>query len=451
MVSPKLFAIIGACWGDEAKGKLSQWLCVKKYAKICVRFNGGSNAGHTIVKNGISLYTHLIPSGIVEDDIMCVIGCGLVVNLKSFRNEINELTEKGIKNIIGRLKISDKAHITLQLHCAIDKILNGGIGTTNQGVGPTYTDKYARIGIRFDNLEDENLNEKIKSLYEIHSHIIEKFNNEHPDKKIDSDALYQEDIKIIADNKDMLIKMVCNTENYLQEQIHNSKYDEEWSIIFEGANAIMLDINRGTYPYVTSSSCDISGILSGTGLNMDDIQGIEMIGVFKSYLTRVGGGCLLTEDKTSKGKSIQTIGKEEGVTTKRLRRCGDQDLFELLEACKRGGFKYLNIAKLDVLSSCENNVNHNVCIGYNDENGNPIKDYPSNEKKLAKATPIYKEFDGWVGFDISKCKTFDELHPNIKTYLKFIEDYIADRYKRIPIKYINTGADEEQMIIRNDV
>jgi adenylosuccinate synthase len=407
------YVILGNQFGDEAKGKLVDYLVDKAGENAVVfRFNGGCNAGHTIKVGETKFYSHLFPSGCFSGKTKNYLGPGVVVNLKALFDEYEDHTSKGL-DLTNKFFISELAHITFNCHVEIDKRMNSSIGTTNKGIGPTYSDIASRKGMRFDQLLQENWKEQLKDLYNYHNICLDYVELDYIEGKL-------EQIK----------KWV------IPQYVIENEFNNENNVIFiEGANALMLDTYHGTYPYVTSSHCSLSGVFTGLGISPKYMKTRkwEIIGVAKCYITRVGGGVLPTEDKTEIGSEIQRIGGEIGVTTGRKRRCGWLDLPQLKYANNINGTDYLNITKLDVLSFLDE---IKVCTKYNTEI------YPSNENKLSKVVPEYVSLPGWKGFNISKCETWDELHPNIKSFIKFIESETG-----IKVKYINSGPERNQMII----
>jgi adenylosuccinate synthase len=430
------YVVLGAQFGDEGKGKLVDIL--SKNTDMCIKGNGGSNAGHTIVVNGVHYYMHLIPSGVIHKNVIGILGNGVVINLVALFKESAELSKLGV-DIKGRLFISNKAHITLSSHKLVDEIENKAIGTTKQGIGPTYSDMARRKGIRMDDLLTDNYSDKIAKFYSelpasyqtyIQNNTIEIDSN----KYTSLDELCKYDISMIKQNIDFLRTLIIDATHFVN--LNNDK-----KMIIEGANAAMLDINFGTYPYVTSSTCTVGCVFTGIGISpkLFNQMKFQVIGVTKGYITRVGGGTLPTEISDDRGKQIQKIGGEIGVTTGRIRRCGWLDLPQLKYSCMLNGFDSLNLTKLDVLSFLDKIP---VCVEYKDKNNKTITEYPSNEEELTKVIPVYVELDGWPKFDLDKCQKITDLHPNIIKFIQFIEKSIGT-----PIKYINTGKDRDSIII----
>lgn len=392
-------AVIGSQWGDEGKGKIVDYLSEK--ASYVIRFQGGNNAGHTVKIGDKSVALHNIPSGVCRGK-KSVLGNGVVVNINALFNEINELEEQGF-NIDGNLFISERAHIITQEHIELDKKQENTrkrkVGTTEKGIGPCYSNKIDRHGIRvIDFLEKPEL---IENYY----FLAEKLK------------------PYVKDTFELLYNAIENGEN----------------LIFEGAQGTFLDIDHGTYPYVTSSNTTIAGICSGTGIAPRYID--RVVGLLKAYTTRVGNGYFPTEQKNKVGETLLNVGKEFGTTTGRKRRCGWLDLFMANYSRKLNGIDYWVITKSDILSVF-NEIK--VCIGYK-YNNELLTNYPSSRIVLKNIEPIYKVFKGWKT-DISNCETFDDLPLEAKEYLKFIEDYT-----KTPIAIISVGAERNQSIILKDL
>lgn len=435
------YIVLGSQWGDEGKGKIVDKLIydlLKEHKDLlCVRFNGGANAGHTIRIGDKMVYTHLIPSGIVNG-VRCLLGNGTVINLNAFFKEINELTELGI-DFTNKLFISNRAHMTTLIHCLADAIINVKIGTTKQGIGMTYADKANRWGITINDLLRDDFKDKLTSMYERYMLYVDKYfetnifeSGGQTFKSIEE--MFDRDVHLINMFREKYSHSVCNG-SYLIDD-HRKKGG---LLILEGANATMLDIECGTYPYVTSCSCSIGGVLTGISFNADILRNSELIGVLKAYVTRVGGGVLPTELTDETGDIIQRLGGEFGVTTKRKRRCGWLDLVQMKYSVLVNGYTHLNLTKADILSAFDS---VNVCVAYKDKDGNEIKEYPSDEKDLQNVFPVYKQMAGWKNFDFTVCNSWSDLHPNFREYVLFIQNYLG-----VLIKYINTGQERDSMII----
>ena len=409
--------IVGLQWGDEGKGKIVD-LVAKNY-DIVIRSQGGHNAGHTVVLEGKKYALHLLPSGVLNPNAMNVIGNGVVVYPKQLIKEINEFD----KNIKNKLLISDKAHMILDHHIAIDKArerLRGknAIGTTGRGIGPAYADKIARVGVRMGELRDiDKLMQKLFDYYEMNKGYFEYLGIEIPD----SDKLKKE----LEYYKNELIENITDTTKYLWENMDKN-------MLLEGAQATLLDIDHGTYPYVTSSNTIASGALTGSGLPPKALN--KVIGIAKAYTTRVGNGPFPTEDLGNDGEKIRVQGAEFGTTTGRPRRCGWFDVVAAKYAITLNGCDEIALMKLDVLDGFDR---VKICIGY-EKDGKKIDYFPSDIEGIK---PLYVELEGWDGS--SGVTEFDKLPENARKYVEFLEEKIGTH-----IKYISTGAERNATIIR---
>lgn len=446
--------VVGLQFGDEGKGKLVD--ARSAHTDISMRYNGGVNAGHTIKLDGKKYVFHLFHSGILHPQTIGIIGNGTVINFNALLQERADLMAQGLSDPIERTLFSEKAHITFTIHCYMDKLTGAGIGTTLQGIGPTYSTKAERIGIRMGDLLESDWKTRIEEFYnryvkQFSEHtpnitIRDHHNQEHTLNSFGDMLMY--DIALLNEIYDILRPRIIDTMDYIEEHF-NKRF------LIEGANASLLDIDHGTYPYVTSSSPCSGGVLTGLGLSMKVLQSwnAKVIGVAKWYVTRVGGGVLPTEmkdDDENIGIQVQTIGAEFGATTGRRRRCGWLDLVALKYACRLNGCDYLNLAKADVLSDVPNLKTIKVCIQYRDTMTGRITDkFPSDECKLARMEPIYAEFPLWNTDTcrLNTCKSWKDLPLEFRTLVKFIEGYVGG----IPVKYINTGQDRSDMIVRDDV
>ncbi|MBN1498983.1 MAG: adenylosuccinate synthase [Spirochaetes bacterium] len=418
--------VIGAQWGDEGKAKMIDYY--SSDADIIVRYQGGANAGHTVVVGGKKYVFHLIPSGILHPGKICVLGNGVVLDPLQMVDEMDKLIEQGI-DIDYRIFISDAAHLILPYHKALDSALEemraeNKIGTTGRGIGPCYADKCFRTGIRVGDLYDEKyLEEKITQTLKIKNLQLEKLHGRDP-------YSVDEIMDICLQFKARVEKMIINTAFYLNEESDKGK-----KIILEGAQGFGLDIDHGTYPFVTSSNPTVGGALLGTGIN--NFQVNRVVGIAKAYITRVGEGPFPTEDFTESGNTIREKGHEYGATTGRPRRCGWFDV-ELLKQAKRiCGFTEIALIKLDILSGFKK---IKVATGYQYE-GKKIEMFPSF--MLDKVKPVYTELDGWDE-DISACKKYEDLPEKARNYIDFLEEKIGIR-----IAIIGVGPGREDTIIRN--
>jgi adenylosuccinate synthase len=407
--------LVGSQWGDEGKGKVVDILS-KRY-KIVARYQGGANAGHTIKIGNEQVILHLIPSGILRPDVTCVIGNGVVIDPKALLNEIAFLESIGI-DIHGRLLISHNAHLIMPYHKLLDSINEQGsekIGTTGKGIGPCYNDKYARKGIRIqDLLNKEELIRKIRINLDEKNKIIE---NVYGKEALNVDSIIDEYLKF--DQK--IDPYVTDTANFLNKAIDGGQ-----SVLFEGAQGALLDVDFGTYPFVTSSSPTSGGASTGTGVPPTKIDSV--FGIVKAYITRVGNGPFPTELFDSNGEILQKTGAEYGATTGRPRRCGWFDAFLTGYSRMINGIDRAAITKLDVLSEFDE---IKVCVGY-ELNGRRLNTFPNEISKLENVTPIYETLPGWKT-DISNITEYDALPLNTKHYLRFLEDATGIRFTIISV------------------
>jgi|TARA_X000000950_G_scaffold287901_1_gene402243 adenylosuccinate synthase len=421
----KIDLILGLQWGDEGKGKIVDVL-TKDY-DIIARFQGGPNAGHTLEFDGIKHVLHTIPSGIFHDNKLNIIGNGVVIDPVIFQNEIEKLDELKV-DLNDKLLISRKAHLILPTHRLIDKAseLSKGkkkIGSTLKGIGPTYMDKTGRNGLRVGDLELDGWDEKFEALTNKHLNIINNFN---VDIEFNIDELKRE----FQASLNFLKKITfIDSEHYLNESIDSGK-----KILGEGAQGSLLDIDFGTYPYVTSSNTTSAGACTGLGIAPNKIN--EVFGIFKAYTTRVGSGPFPTELHDAIGQRMAKVGNEFGATTGRPRRCGWLDLVSLKHSITVNGVTELIMMKGDVLSGIEK---IKVCTKYNYKGTNV--DYLPFSILEENITPIYEEIDGWEE-DITKVNTYEDLPLNFKNYIKFLEDRL-----KLKIKIISVGPDRKQTIL----
>ena len=424
MSRSKVDVVLGTFYGDEGKGKIIDYL--GSNADIAVRCSGGNNAGHTIEVDGIKFAFHLIPSGILNKGTIAVIGNGVVVDPKVLIEEMENLKEHGYS--ADNLRISDKAHIILPYHVEMDKLLeeNRGsnkIGTTARGIGPAYCDKYERCGIRAEDLISDRFEELLTININNKNKIFEMYGHETVDLE-----------KTLADYKEyakILKPYITDTVTL----IHNA-LDEGKKVICEGAQATLLDIDFGSYPFVTSSNPSIGGVCTGSGVGARDIG--EVYGVLKAYSSRVGAGPYVTEQNNEIGDTIRELGHEYGTTTKRPRRCGWLDLVALKYAVRLNGITGLAVNHVDTIGKLDN---IKLCVAYNC-NGKETTDFSTNVDFLNNSYAVYEDFDGNFG-DISNCKSFEELPDNAKKYLRRIEEFTG-----VPVKFIGTGAGREDMVVR---
>ncbi len=416
-------AIIGTQWGDEGKGKLVD--SVSGSFDIVCRFSGGANAGHTIVVDGKKFVFHLLPSGMLHEETVGVIGNGTVVDLPGMLEELKQLSDAGLGNVGERVKISFRAHILLDYHKKIDQELekrkgDRKIGTTGRGIGPAYADKTARIGIRCEDLLDiELLEEKIKQNCAFHS------------KNYDLELQPAEELEKLLSVREQIKPLLCDTRKFLHDEMKKGK-----TILFEGAQAHQLDLDHGTYPFVTSSPVSIGGICTGLGVPPQKIDGV--IGIAKAYCTRVGEGPFPTELEDENGEFLRKNGFEFGATTGRPRRCGWFDAVATKNSIETAGIDIINLTKLDVLSGMKE---LKVATKYILD-GKEIFNVPTTKKNFKKLEIEYKTFPGWTE-DLSNIRSFDELPENAKTYVLALEEMIE-----CPIRAIGVGADRDALIFR---
>lgn len=401
------FVVVGAQWGDEGKGKMTDYLA--ESADVIVRFQGGNNAGHTVEVDEQQYKLHLIPSGILYKDKLNVIGNGVVVDPRALFKEIDYLKELGVDVTPERLIVSDRAHIIMPYHIEIDKLsekMKGShsIGTTFKGIGPCYTDKFERTGIRVCDLIDNKIfKEKLKRNLEIKNKYIKEVLN--------GEELNFEDIFNEYNNLSKRLEaFVRDTSVEIFNNIKNKK-----NVLFEGAQGMLLDIDYGTYPYVTSSNTTSCGVTSGAGIGPNLIN--EIIGIAKAYTTRVGKGPFPTELDDDIGDWIRQKGHEYGVTTGRSRRCGWLDAVILKNSARVNGLTSFTITKIDTLAGLDK---VKLCVAY-ELDGERISYFPASLEKLARCKPIYEEFDGW-GEEIEHIKNYKDIPENVKKYIRRIEE-----------------------------
>lgn len=420
-------AIIGSQWGDEGKAKIIDYLSEK--SDVIIRFQGGANAGHTVIAEGEQFIFHMVPSGIMYPTKVCIIGNGVVFDAEQFIAEVNALREKGI-SLDNRLFISDLAHLVLPYHKVLDQASESNmkgkkIGTTGRGIGPAYADKVNRIGIRTGDLLDwSSFEGKLTTAFEQKRFIIENVYNGSFDFSLnDLIDKYKSISKII-------IPKICDTGSYIFNCLQQKK-----NLLFEGAQGTFLDIDHGTYPFVTSSSTVSGCICSGAGVGPSAIN--EVVGIVKAYTTRVGNGPFPTELTGETGDKLRTKGVEFGATTGRPRRCGWFDSVQVRKAIQLNGFTRIALTKLDVLNNFDE---IKICTHYN-KNGENIEQFPSSPTGLDNMEPVFETHPGWET-DISQCKKMSELPENAVNYVKRIQELCYS----IPILIISVGPDRSQTI-----
>ena len=418
------FIVLGAQWGDEGKGKMTDYLAEE--ADVVVRFQGGNNAGHTVEVGDRQYKLHLIPSGILYDNKLNVIGNGVVVDPKALFEEIGYLEKEGVKVTPEKLIISDRAHLIMPYHRVLDILKEkargkNDIGTTGKGIGPCYTDKFERCGIRVcDLLHEDVFEEKLRENI--------KMKNEYITKVLGGEALDAEEILVeYKQYAEKIGPFVKDTSVKVYDSIKEDK-----TVLFEGAQGMLLDIDHGTYPYVTSSNTTAGGVSNGIGVGPNMIT--NAVGITKAYTTRVGKGPFPTELENETGEWIRTKGHEYGVTTGRSRRCGWLDLVIVKSAVRVSGLTSLAVTKIDTLAGLDK---LKVCVGYK-FNGEIIDYFPASLEDLAKCEPVYEEFDGWDD-SVADARSYDEIPENAKKYLERISEFTGTR-----ISIVSVGPKRDQ-------
>jgi adenylosuccinate synthase len=419
--------VVGAQWGDEGKGKIVDILSGE--VEYVVRYQGGANAGHTINLKGEEYILHLVPSGILHPQTKCIIAMGVVIDPIALIEEIKFLKNKGI-NVQGRLFISDRAHVIFPFHKRLDQLSESKssgqrIGTTGRGIGPAYVDKVNRCGIRMaDLLNPRSFEEKLKNRIAEVNRILEK--------------IYDKESILIGDLYRNFLNLTEHIKPYITETslLLNQAIESEKSILMEGAQGTLLDVDHGTYPYVTSSNPVSGGACTGAGIGPTKIS--KVLGVMKAYTTRVGEGPFPTELKGKEGEYFRETGKEYGATTGRPRRCGWFDGVVARYATRNNGLTSLAITKLDVLDRV-NSIK--VCTAY-DYKGKQLTEFPADLDILNECVPIYEELPGWER-DITEVNDFDILPDNARSYIKYIESIT-----KIPVSMVSVGPMRVKTIMR---
>jgi adenylosuccinate synthase len=420
--------VLGAQWGDEGKGKVTDFFA--STADYVVRFQGGNNAGHTIVVGEDKVALSLTPSGVLYPSCTPVIGSGCVVDLGFLKQELEMLNKKNVNT--EKLVISPNAHLVMPYHKLLDELIEESlgenkIGTTKKGIGPCYADKIQRKGIRVQDLLDKNIfDQKVKNNIDETNLTLTKIYNQAP-------LVAEEIIEEFNDYVEMVSSHVADTSLLIANAIKNNK-----TILFEGAQGTLLDIDHGTYPFVTSSNTSSANAAIGSGVGPKNLD--RIVGVTKAYISRVGSGPFLTEQENEIGDYLIEKGAEFGVVTGRRRRCGWLDLISLKYSVRINSLTELFITKLDVLSGLEE---LKLCVGYENEN-EVTTDYPYDQNILNTAEPVYENLDGWTE-DITSVKKFDDLPENAKKYINAIEDFIE-----VPITFISVGPERNQNIVITD-
>ena len=421
--------ITGAQWGDEGKGRATDLLGSR--VDYVVKFNGGNNAGHTVVVGNEKYALHLLPSGILTPGVVPVIANGVVVDLEVLFEELDALSARGVD--VSKLKVSANAHVITSYHRTIDKVTERflgkkSIGTTGRGIGPAYADKINRIGIRIQDIFDESiLRQKVEGALELKNQILVKVYNR---RAIEVDEIVEDLLRF----RERLAPMVCDTALLLNNALAENK-----TVLFEAGQATMLDIDHGTYPFVTSSNATAGGASTGSGVPPHELK--RIIAVIKAYTTRVGSGPFPTELFDEHGEHLAKVGHEFGTTTGRPRRCGWYDAPMARYAARVNGVTDFVLTKLDVLSGLEKIP---VCVAY-DVDGVRHDEMPVNQSDFHHAKPIYEEFDGWTE-DITGARTFEELPVNAQKYIRALESMSGARMSAIGV-----GPEREQVVVLHDL
>ncbi len=421
--------VMGTQWGDEGKGKIVDYLAEK--ADVVVRYQGGSNAGHTVVVNGKEFKLRLLPSGILYKGKKCVIANGVVIDPGVLLEEMDGMVAKGVS--IDDIRISNRAHVIMPYHKAIDELFeevrgDKKIGTTKRGIGPCYIDKDDRIGIRVvDLMDEEEFSEKLKTNLAIKNKMLKAL--------YDHDGFDFETVKkeYLA-YADRLRKHVVDTSSFLNKELNAGK-----KVLFEGAQATMLDLDHGTYPYVTSSHPISGGVAVGAGIGPNKIN--TVVGVVKAYTTRVGEGPFPTEQLNEYGEKIRSCGHEFGTVTGRSRRCGWFDACVVRYAGQLSGIDYMAITRLDILDTFDK---IQMCVGYKYK-GEMLDEMPASLKVLGEVEPIYETFDGWMT-DISGVRSYDELPENARQYVERMAEVTG-----IKIGIVSVGPGRDQTIVLKEI
>lgn len=414
--------VVGTQWGDEGKGKITDFL--SQNAEVVARYQGGNNAGHTIKFDGITYKLHLIPSGIFFDDKICVLGNGMVIDPKALVEELAYLHDKGVST--DNLRISNRAHVILPYHLKLDALQEdekgvNKIGTTRKGIGPAYMDKAARVGIRIaDLLDKEAFKEKLESNLKEKNRLFEK--------------VYETDLVKIEDILEEYYEYGQQIKKYVVDTsvVLNDALDDGRRVLFEGAQGVMLDIDQGTYPFVTSSNPIAGGVTIGSGVGPSKIN--HVVGVSKAYTTRVGDGPFPTELENEVGDRIREVGNEYGTTTGRPRRVGWFDSVVVRHARRVSGITDLSLNSIDVLTGIET---LKICTSYKYK-GEIMEEFPASLKVLAECEPVYEELPGWTE-DITGVKNLHELPENARHYLERVSQLTG-----IPLSIFSVGPDRSQ-------
>ena len=422
--------VVGTQWGDEGKGKITDFL--SEQAEYVARYQGGDNAGHTIQFGGETYKLHLIPSGIFSPEKLCIIGNGVVVNPKSLVTELAYLHERNITT--DNLRISDRAHVILPYHIELDRLQeeakgDNKIGTTIKGIGPAYMDKAARVGIRIADLLD-------REVFEERLRINLEDKNRQFTKLYDANPMnFEEILEEYYEYGQQIKQYVCDTSVLLNEALDNGK-----RVLFEGAQGVMLDIDQGTYPFVTSSNPLAGGVTIGSGVGPSKVT--KVVGVCKAYTSRVGDGPFPTELFDEIGSRIREVGREYGTTTGRPRRVGWFDSVVMRHSKRVSGITNLCLNSIDVLTGLET---VKICVAYRKSNGEEIRHYPASLVELGQCEPVYEELPGWSE-DITGCRTLEELPIEAQNYVRRVSELVG-----VKISTFSVGPDRNQTNILEDV
>jgi adenylosuccinate synthase len=423
--------VVGLQWGDEAKGKIVDWLCDAH--DVVVRYQGGANAGHTVVAGGVTYKLSLVPTGILRPGIDCVIGNGTVVHPPAFLKEVETLIGQGV-DITSRLHVSDRAHVILPYHLAEERLTEESsssadhLGTTRRGIGPCYRDKVGRVhGVRIGDLYHPgrflaHIGRIIAYKNRLLTAMLDDYEPLNPDAVADEYLGYAERMR----------PYVNDATAWLHGALGKGR-----KLLFEGAQGSLLDVDHGTYPYVTSSNSSAAGIAAGSSVPTRHID--RWIGVVKAYTTRVGGGPFPTEQDNDTGERIRRVGKEYGTVTGRPRRCGWFDAVAVRHSSRVSGATEIAVMLLDVLSGIDP---LHVCTGYEDDEGRTVTDFPGSLADLERCRPIYKTLPGWKD-DITAARSWSDLPPEARTYVEFLADQIG-----VPVSIVSVGPERTQTIWR---
>ena len=421
---------VGAQWGDEGKGKIVDWLAPR--AELVVRFHGGNNAGHTLVVDGDKTVLHVVPAGVLDPSTVNLIGPGVVVDPGDLLGELEALKQRGVLRDPSRVRLSGRAHVILEWHTALDKAREEAaqgraIGTTGRGIGPAYEDKVTRRGIRVaDLLDPEELHGQIRRLGEQKNFELVHY---YKWKPVDVEAVWARAVEWGR----ALAPYVDHTARALEQALREGK-----NVLFEGAQGTFLDIDHGTYPYVTSSNCVAGAACTGAGIGPTRIN--RVLGITKAYTTRVGGGPFPTEEKGEFGERLRKAGDEFGATTGRPRRCGYLDAVMLREAATVNGFTGFAINKLDVLSG---QGMLKIATAYRID-GKLVHEFPMTLREIERAEPVYETFPGWQE-DLRGCRRYEDLPATARAYVERVETLVG-----VPVELISIGPDRDETIARMD-